>query len=486
MLVPADRIRTLVDAAPRPEGRYVLYWMIAARRLSHNFALDRALGLSRALNRPLVVFEALGLRYPWPSDRFHSFVLDGMHEHDQALAGTPVTYFPYVEDHPGDGSGLLEALAAEACAVVTDDFPVEFSSRLTAAAAARLAIRLEAVDANGIYPMRATDRVFTTAASFRRHLQKHIAYHLHVRPQPQPSFGELPGLSSLPAAVTERWARAGGLGRDRRWLSRLPIDHAIEPVALGGTEPARLRLQSFLRECLDRYGDDRNHPERAATSGLSPYLHFGHIGADEVFAELARHERWNLTRILGATATGSRDGWWNMSPPAEAFLDQLITWRELGFNRCAHDPNYASYESLPEWAKRTLADHRSDERPHLYSTDHLEAARTHDPIWNAAQTQLVTEGVIHNYLRMLWGKKILEWSRTPRDALSTMIELNDKYALDGRDPNSYSGITWCLGRFDRAWGPERPIFGKVRYMSSESTARKLRLGGYLARHGAAG
>jgi deoxyribodipyrimidine photo-lyase len=159
-----------------------------------------------------------------------------------------------------------------------------------------------------------------------------------------------------------------------------------------------------------------------------------------------------------------------MRPEVEALLDQVLTWRELGFNLCAQRDDFDQYESLPDWALQTLDAHRSDPREHVYSSAQFENANTHDPLWNAAQNQLRRDGKIHNYLRMLWGKKILEWSFSPREALDTMIELNNKYALDGRDPNSYSGIFWVLGRYDRAWGPERPVFGKVRYMSSKNTA----------------
>ncbi|HEY3253134.1 MAG TPA: hypothetical protein VGJ91_04265 [Polyangiaceae bacterium] len=172
-----------------------------------------------------------------------------------------------------------------------------------------------------------------------------------------------------------------------------------------------------------------------------------------------------------------------MHPSSEAFLDQLITWRELGFNQCTHERDYQSFASLPNWAQKTLTEHKNDARPQLYTRAQLEAAQSHDPIWNAAQRELVQEGRIHNYLRMLWGKKILEWSQAPEQALATAIYLNDRYALDGRDPNSYSGILWCFGRYDRAWGPVRPIFGTVRYMSSANTAKKLRLTKYLAKYG---
>lgn len=172
-----------------------------------------------------------------------------------------------------------------------------------------------------------------------------------------------------------------------------------------------------------------------------------------------------------------------MSADAEAFLDQVVTWREVGFNMAWHRADHDRYESLPGWARQTLREHAGDRRQHLYGIEELENARTHDGLWNAAQRQLVREGRMHNYLRMLWGKKILEWSVSPQEAMRAMIHLNDKYALDGRDPNSYNGIGWVLGRYDRAWGPERPVFGKIRYMSSDNTRRKLPVEEYLGRYG---
>jgi deoxyribodipyrimidine photo-lyase len=200
-----------------------------------------------------------------------------------------------------------------------------------------------------------------------------------------------------------------------------------------------------------------------------------------VHAILSR-EGWTPA-LLGARADGARAGWWGLSPGAEAFLDQLVTWRELGFAFCAHRPDHREYGSLPAWARATLAAHARDPRARVYSAAELLDARTHDPLWNAAQRQLLAEGTIHGYLRMLWGKKVLEWTDTPEEALAILLELNDRLALDGRDPNSVSGIFWCLGRHDRPWGPERPVFGTVRYMSSANTARKVGVKRYLARHG---
>jgi deoxyribodipyrimidine photo-lyase len=269
-------------------------------------------------------------------------------------------------------------------------------------------------------------------------------------------------------------------------LGSFPINHSVEPVAtVGGSRAANKTLRAFLNSRLPIYDSDRNQPSQDATSGLSPYLHFGHISVHEVFDEMTRLAGWTPARVV-SKPTGSSSGWWGASPEVESFFDQLITWRELGYNMCWQRDDYDQYESLPDWAQRTLAEHAHDPRPHVYSSAQFEAAKTHDKLWNAAQRQLVRDGRIHNYLRMLWGKKILEWSASPREALDVMIELNNKYALDGRNPNSYSGIFWVLGRYDRAWGPERTIFGKIRYMSSENTARKVRVKQFIEQYSGCG
>ncbi|MEM9074035.1 MAG: deoxyribodipyrimidine photolyase [Myxococcota bacterium] len=485
-MVHPVRIRTLTEAQVR-KGRYVLYWMTAFRRPHYNFALDRALEHADREGRPLLVFEALRVGYRWASDRMHAFVLDGMHDNRAAFESAGVAYYPYVEKNAGEGSGLLEALAKDACVVVTDDFPCFFLPRMLEAAADKLQaddVLLEAVDGNGLYPIYDTDRIFTRAHSFRRHLQKRLPAFLAEKPSASPFRKERPK-ASVAAAIRKRWppARKALLspGRD---LSSFPIDHDVSVASeRGGFDAGRARLDAFLKKRFSRYADDRNHPDDDASSGLSPYLHFGFVSAHEIFARIVRKERWSIAK-LPPKASGSREGWWRMSPAAESFLDELITWREVGFNQCAHDPAYDQWSSLPAWARQTLSEHKGDKRPHLYTLMQFEGAQTHDEIWNAAQRQLVQTGRMHNYLRMLWGKKILEWSKTPEDALATMIELNNKYALDGRNPNSYSGIFWVLGRYDRAWGPERPIFGKIRFMSSDSTRRKLHLKNYLATFGA--
>ncbi len=485
--VPSFRCRTLNSCAVNPAGDFVLYWMTAFRRLTYNYSLDRAAEWSRRLNRPILILEALRCDYPWASRRFHRFVMQGMSDNRAQASLSGHGYFPYVELSPGCGTGLIESLAAKAAVIVTDDFPCFFLPRMINAVARRVPVFMEAVDSNGLLPMRATDQVFPTAYAFRRFLQKSLTPHLTDMPHSDPlSDPELPRLHALPDDIVARWpvAESELLRCHPAIFDGLPIDQTVREASMtGGPTAAKLCLDEFLKRRISIYAEERNQPDVEAASGLSPYLHFGHISAQEIFIRLASDEGWKTDDLADAKVTrGSRSGWWGMSDNAESFLDELVTWRELGFNMCWQRADFDKYESLPDWAQKTLEKHARDHRPYVYSLDELRNGKTHDKLWNAAQYQLVSEGRMHNYLRMLWGKKILEWSASPRDALSAMIELNNRFAVDGRNPNSYSGIFWVLGRYDRAWGPERSIFGKIRYMTSENTAKKLSLTKYLEKY----
>ncbi len=492
--VPEIRRRALNDKGIDSDGEFVLYWMIAFRRPTYNFSLQRARNLALELDRPLVILEALRHGYPWACDRFHAFVLQGMADNQRAFEELPVTYYPFVETPEHPGSGLLEALAERACAVVTDDFPAFFLPRMLKAAAPRLEVMLEAVDSNGVRPMRDTDRLYSRAYDFRRYLHDRILEDARGEPLEWPEESPLEASATkladpveLPEEIQDSWPPADSqwLAADEDRLATLPINHEIRPNPefLGGWEAARSRMNDFMEINLDEYQDRRNKPSEAAESHLSPYLHFGHISAHRIFDAIRGREDWDSSDV-DEEFRAKREGFWGMSPGPEAFVDQLLTWREIGFNRCALDPEgYDDFETLPDWAKKTLSEHEDDPRPQVYSLQEFEAADTHDELWNAAQMQLVTTGVLHNYMRMLWGKKILHWSKSPREALEIMVELNNKYAIDGRDPNSYSGIFWVLGRFDRAWGPEREVFGKIRYMTSKSTRRKFKVDPYIERYG---
>ncbi|TWU58653.1 Deoxyribodipyrimidine photo-lyase [Rubripirellula tenax] len=484
MAIPTIRHTHANDHAVRPDGDYVLYWMIAFRRSRYNFSLQHAVDRAKQFGKPLVIFEPLRVRYSWASDRLHRFVIEGMRDNAASFAKKPVTYFPYVEPRPGDGTPLLHRLAERACTVVADEYPCFFLPHMIAAVKDRIPARLELVDSNGVMPLRRPDRTFTVAHSYRRWMQKNVLDVLMETPKEDPLGGvKLPRLEKLPVKITKRWPAADLENLlDGDGLSKIPIDHTVvpSPTVRGGSVDAGARLNRFVTTTIDVYNDDRNHPDEYATSGLSPHLHFGHLSAHELVLRLLERENW--TPDKASPANGKNHGFWNTSEAAEAFLDQVLTWREMGFNLSFRQPeNYDKFESLPDWAKATLASTLSDPRPETYTLDQLEAAETGDEIWNAAQREIVRTGVMHNYMRMLWGKKILQWTPTPQIALDIMIHLNNKYGLDGRDPNSYNGIFWVLGRYDRAWGPKRPIFGSVRYMTSDSAQKKLRLKSYLRR-----
>ncbi len=460
--------------------------MISNRRLNWNFSLDHAINKCNELAKPLLIFEPLRCGYKWASDRLHAFIIQGMKVNRQKCLDNNLEYLPYLEPNNGDGKGLLKALSADACMVVTDDYPAFFLPRMVAAAASIVPVRMEMVDSNGLAPMSITQKTFSTAHGFRRFLQKQLPNHILENPTPDPFSGyQKHGEVKINEAILSKWGNNKDLLEkdDLDILRDLAIDHRVASTeTIGGTFEAEKRLKSFLKNNLSMYSELSNHPDEGATSGLSPYLHFGHISTYQVFHEIANKEDWRPDKLSSAT-NGKRIGWWGMSEAAETFLDQLITWRELGFNMCKNNSDYDQYDSLPQWAKNTLDDHRKDPREFLYSMEDFEQANTHEKVWNAAQNQLLRDGLIHNYMRMVWGKKILQWTPTPEDALDIMIHLNNKYGLDGRDPNSYSGIFWILGRYDRAWGPERPIFGKIRYMSEKNTVRKLKVRDYLDKYG---
>ncbi|HEJ83368.1 MAG TPA: deoxyribodipyrimidine photolyase, partial [Desulfobacteraceae bacterium] len=419
--VPGVRIEKANSFPPNPAGDYVLYWLIANRRASWNYSLDRSVELAKGFNKPLLVLEALRLDYPWASERFHRFILDGMADNARDFKGGPVHYYPYMETRPGEGKGLLKALSRKACVVVTDDYPAFFLPRMIAAAAEKVDVTMEKVDSNGILPMRESSDVFPTAFSFRRFMQKRLPFWLFERPKARPvSSTGLPGLTRVPSEILNRWPPVDPdmlSHKDTGKIKAFQVDHTVQAVkGRGGSARAKRVLKGFINNRLASYPEAHNEPEKKGTSGLSPYLHFGHISAHQIFHAIAKQEDWSFGHVSEQSSGGKR-GWWGLSEGAEAFLDQLVTWRELGFNMCLLRPDYDRFESLPDWARQSLREHERDIRPYLYRLPDFEQAETHDPLWNAAQGQLRRKGVIHNYLRMLWGKKILHWSKSPAEGL---------------------------------------------------------------------
>ena len=474
-------------------GHCVVYWMISARRTQWNHGLEHAINIANENNLPLVVVEPLAINHGWVNDRSHAFIIQGMADNRRAFTDSPITYVPYVETELNEGKGLMSQWMDNAQVFVIDDFPTYYPRKVLEIAISIGKCEIHCVDSNGFIPFRSEERAFTTAYSLRRHLHKTILTHMQGFPHSDPiSLGDkLPRIDqrivldvfshSNTSVTSEDFLDNVSQGKElgRNELSKIAIDHTVPPVENmpGGSSAANLRWNDFLENKLINYSENRNQPEMKGSSGLSPYLHFGHIGIHQILNDIFQKYSWDISEIV-LPNNGRRAGWWNLPAAVEGFLDQVITWRDLGFLHCANVENHVRFESIPDWAQLTLGIHQNDPRPYIYSFEEFENANTHDDLWNAAQVQLRTEGIIHNYLRMLWGKKILEWSPTPEIAMEYMIALNDKWALDGRDPNSYTGIGWVLGKFDRGW-TERSVYGKIRCMTTDSTKRKYKTKRYV-------
>ncbi len=502
------RVRKLNAEPVRLRGQYVVYWMQMFRRLDHNHALDYAIAVARHLKKPLIIYEALKLNYPWASARIHSFVLEGMQANAARARKLGLNYWPFVETPDNAGRGLVKKLAAEAAMIVTDDYPA-FIVPAHNRAIAKLDVAVHAIDANGVVPLSLLGKTVAAAAHLRPRIHKLFAESWANRSKTEPEFEDL--ANTKLDAPFQTWEIPVDLPR---FVANLPIDQSVPSVLqeVGGSEIGRQRLREFVRNKLPRYAADRSQPDdpdRNSASGLSAHLHFGHLGIEEVIeATLNTNGPWDESEINHKTR--NKDDFFCRDPNVNSFLDEAITWRDIGHHWMSNSEcgmrnaelNTKSWQTaetsgfnfetmdfsplargtletvLPPWAWATLSKHAGDRREYLYSLEQFEAADTHDELWNAAQTELVKTGRIHNYLRMLWGKKVLEWSASPEEAYRVLEHLNNKYALDGRDPNSYSGILWCFGLFDRPWPPEREVFGNIRYMSSTNTAKKFKLAGY--------
>jgi deoxyribodipyrimidine photo-lyase len=437
-----ERVRLLNSEPVRSTARYVLYWMRANRRASHNHALAFASQLANDRGLPLLCYESLDGN---SNDRLCTFVLEGIPENARRLRALGAGYVFSLSD-------ALARLAAEAACVVTDDFP-------TLAAPTGLTAACYGVDSSCIVPMSEIGGRQYAAYAIRPKIRKLLPRHLapvspvqlrrsfpdrHFEFQTEVAEADIPGL-----------------------VASCDIDHSVPPSVSfhGGAAAAESRLEHFLVHNLHRYARHRNEPAAHATSEMSPYLHFGHISALEVALRVKEHARRH--KLI-----------------ADEFLEQLIVRRELAFNFAHYAARPDSLAELPEWARGTLARHAGDERPAVWSRDDFVQARTHDALWNATQTEMLRRGVIHGYYRMYWGKKIVEWSASCGEALATAIHIHDRFALDGRDPNTYANIMWCFGLHDRPW-PERPVFGMVRTMTRAGLERKTDVEAYLREAGTA-
>ena len=444
-MIQATRIHRLDDRPPA-RGRYILYWMQQSQRAEWNPALETAVEQANALRLPVLVVFAL-TSFPRANGRHYRFMLEGLRETEKRLAARGLGFCL----RQGPPEEVVPELAKNAALLVGDVGYLRVQRDWRAAVAKRVACPVVWVEGDAVVPVAAVSDHAEFAART-------------IRPKIHRLLGEF--LQPLkPAKVAVPFA--GGAQKsldlsdsDALWR-RLGVDDSVPAAAAaGGAAAAHRLLDRFVAHRLAEYAEAASDPVADGCSGLSPYLHFGQISPLEI-----------ALRVQAADAP---------RVATDAFLEQLIVRRELSLNACWFNPGYDRYDTLPAWALKTLDRHRKDKREFIYSRAQWEAGATHDPCWNAAQAEMVRTGRMHNYMRMYWGKKLLEWSRAPEEAFETALALNDKYELDGRDPNGCVGVAWCFGRHDRPW-TERPVFGTIRYMNANGLRRKFDVQAYVER-----
>lgn len=450
------RVAVRRAGVPDPKGKCVVYWMQRAQRGLDNHALDKAVELGNALGLPVVAYFAGIKNFPHANLRHYVFLNQGLPDIAEDCAERGIGFV--MRRAPNEDHERFFA-DVQAAMVVGDENPMREPEKWRVRLAERLTIPFWTVDADVIVPSKLLEKAQYSGAVARPRITRMLPE--FVKPFANPK-------------AEKPWKSPRGLLIDdvhedmtRGWKD---FDRSVNPVEAwkGGRKAAWQRLELFVSQKLEKYADDRSHPERDATSRLSPYLHYGHIGP--------------LTIALAVNAAVERNP--KLAAARDSYYNEVITWRELSVNFCRYQPNYDNVGCVDNWARETIEKHDKDKRETPYSLEQMEGAATYDELWNAAQTQMVRFGWMPNYLRMYWGKKIVEWTPDAVTAMEQMIHLNDKYFIDGRDPNGYSGIAWCvLGKFDRPW-PERKIFGKRRYMSGASAAKKFNAKAYMADAGA--
>ncbi len=447
MAVADTRIQVLNDREVGP-GDYVLYWMQQSQRAEHNPALNLAVREANRLKLPVVVGFGLMDDYPEANLRHYRFMLEGLQEVAASLRRKGICLVVRLGRPAAVALELGRRAALIVCDVGYTRHQCEWRREVSDAAACRVV----AVESDVVVPVAVVSTKAEYAArTIRPRIQKHLDSYLQ-----------------LPRAATPRNSsldlNLAGIGLDDidAVLAGLKIDRRVSPVTMffkGGTAEAKKRLGAFIRHRLAHYDSHSNQPQTDDVSTMSPYLHFGQISP--IYLAL---------QVRDARAGQGID--------RAAYLEELIVRRELAINFVYYTVDYDRFSCLPDWARKTLGEHVGDRRAHVYSQEALEAARTHDPYWNAAMREMKFTGFMHNYMRMYWGKKILEWTPDPEEAFATTLAINNKYFLDGRDPNSYAGVAWVYGKHDRAWA-ERPVFGKIRYMAASGLERKCDIQAYV-------
>ena len=442
-----ERVVQLNDKDINKKARYVLYWMQMYKRTSHNHALTFAIRKANELKLPLVVYEGLKYYYPWANDRHHAFILEGIEEKKLEFERLGIRYIFYLQKDKDSPKQTVARLSRDAACIVTDDYPCFIIPEHNQRISERAEIAVYAADSNGVIPMSKFIKEEYGAYTIRPKIKKLLP--VYLKPFWEDRV-EVDG-SKLEVDCPETTINGDNIAK---LVTECDIDHSVKPSDhyYGGTAHGRARLKKFVQEILPGYETSRNKPDRDGSSRLSSYLHFGFLSPLEI--------------ALAVKDSGAPQS------AKDAYLEELIVRRELSFNFTSHNANYDSLASLPAWAQKTMREHIDDERQLIYSLEELEHGETHDELWNASQREMVATGEMHNYVRMLWGKHVIAWSPSYEIAFETLVHLNNKYCLDGRDPNSYAGILWCFGKHDRPW-MERPVFGMMRYMTSGSTGKKF-------------
>ncbi len=446
MVIQSERIQNLNEGDTR-RGRYVLYWMQQSQRARCNHALEYAIRRANGLKLPLVVLFAITQRFPEANARHYAFMLEGLAETEAALRRRGIRLVIRVESPVTAATKLSK----QAALLVTDRGYLRVQKRWRRRVAESVPCRMEQVEADVVVPVEvASGKEEYAARTIRPKIHRHLPRFLKGLEETKVERGSL----RLPVE--------GEMGRGTPpSLEKLRVGRGVGPVSAlkGGASEAERLLGKFVSDKLGEFSQRRNDPSGDFVSHMSPYLHFGQISP-----------LWIALNVIGWR--GVRDA------EKEAYLEELIVRRELSMNFCEYNPKYDSFEAVPEWARKTLRKHEKDGREYSYGVGELEGGKTHDPYWNAAQKEMVLTGKMQGYMRMYWGKKILEWLAEPGEAFGIALHLNNKYELDGRDPNSFAGVAWCFGKHDRPWA-DRRVFGTVRYMSASGLERKFDIGAYV-------
>ncbi len=442
-MIQESRVSVLNQKLQR-HGDYVLYWMQATQRSEDNHALEFAIKTANVLRLPVVVYFGLTDHFPEANQRHYYFMLQGLREVQASLRKRKILF---VIRHESPEAGA-EAMAKKAALVVCDCGYLRMQKQWRNYLAERTECQVVQVESDCIVPVRvASTKEEYSAATIRTKIISQLPQYLVPLIQTNPKFSSL-SLDLFSLDITD----------PDKVLTILSIDRSVGMAegCRGGITEARVQLRQFIAERLEKYARKKNDPNAGVLSGMSTYLHFGQISPLEI--------------ALKVDESGVQE--------RHAYMEELIIRRELAINFVFYNAHYDSFEGLPVWAKKTLLNHITDRRQYNYSIVDLEHAETHDKYWNAAQLEMMITGKMHGYMRMYWGKKILEWNASPETALHNALYLNNKYALDGRDPNSYAGIAWCFGKHDRPWAP-RPVYGNIRYMNENGLRRKFNTEQYV-------